>query len=222
MHDQDYDVIQRVLGGEKKAYAELIERHKDKALTLAVKILRNREDAEEALQDAFVRAFNALPRFEWKSSFSTWFYRIVYNVCVSGLSKRDKKQRVSIDDDDESGSVLELATEDAPPDLALESLELNTIVQEEIDKLPDAYGPTFTLFFIQEMSYDEIVEVTGLPLGTVKARLFRARMMLRNALVRRIGTQREGKRQEEVVPPPTMDLSENDGRRARRSGTHPY
>ncbi len=197
MHDQDYAVIQRVLGGEKKAYAELIDRHKDKALTLAIRILKNREDAEEALQDAFVRAFNALPRFEWKSSFSTWFYRIVYNVCVSGLSRKDKKQRISIDDEDESGNVLELAADEDPPDLAFESMELNAIVQEEIEKLPVAYGPTFTLFFVQEMSYDEIVEVTGLPLGTVKARLFRARMMLRNALVRRIGTHRAGRN---VIP----------------------
>ncbi len=199
MHDQDYAVVQRVLGGEKKAFAELVERHKDRALTLAIRILKNREDAEEALQDAFVRAFNALPRFEWKSSFSTWFYRIVYNVCVTGLGKRDKKQRISIDDEDESGNVVELPSEEVPPDLAFESSELNAIVQEEIDRLPEAYGPTFTLFFVQDMSYDEIVEVTGLPLGTVKARLFRARMMLRNALVQRMGAQREGKRQEKVA-----------------------
>ncbi len=189
MHDQDYAVIQRVIAGEKKAYAELVERHKDKALTLAIRILKNREDAEEALQDAFVRVFKALPRFEWKSSFSTWFYRIVYNVCVSGLSKKDKRQRISIDEEDESGNVLDLAADEPSPDLALESLEMSTIVQEEIDRLPEAYGPTFTLFFVQEMSYDEIVEVTGIPLGTVKARLFRARMMLCNALVRRIGTK---------------------------------
>jgi RNA polymerase sigma-70 factor (ECF subfamily) len=222
MHDQDHAVIQRILGGEKKAYAELVERHKDRALTLAVRILKNREDAEEALQDAFIRAFNALPRFEWKSSFSTWFYRIVYNVCVSGLSRRDRKQRISIDDEDESGSVLELASEETPPDLALESSELNAIVQEEIDRLPGAYGPTFTLFFVQEMSYDEVVEVTGLPLGTVKARLFRARVMLRNALVRRLGTQREGQSQEKATPSPAADSSTSDERRTRRSGTHPY
>lgn len=199
MRDQDYAVIQRVLAGEKKAFAELVERHKDKALTLALKILKSREDAEEALQDAFVRVFNALPRFEWKSTFSTWFYRIVYNVCISGLSKRDKKQNVSIDEDDESCAALELSSDDAPPDVALESAELRAIVQEEIDKLPEAYGSTFTLFFVQDMSYDEIVEVTGLPLGTVKAKLFRARMLLRDAVVRRIGIQREGKRQEKVA-----------------------
>jgi RNA polymerase sigma-70 factor (ECF subfamily) len=199
MHDQDYAVIQRILGGEKKAYAELVDRHKDKAMTLAMKMLKNREEAEEALQDAFVRAFNALPRFEWKSSFSTWFYRIVYNVCASDLSKRDEKQNLSINDDDDSGNGVELVSNEVPPDLALESSEMSAIVLEEIEKLPDAYGPTFALFFNQDMSYDEIVEVTGLPLGTIKARLFRARTLLRDAVLKRIGNQQEGKQQEKVA-----------------------
>lgn len=199
MHDQDYAVIQRILGGEKKAYAELVDRHKDKAMTLAMKMLKNREDAEEALQDAFVRVFNALPRFEWKSSFSTWFYRIVYNVCASKLSNRDEKQNLSINDDDDSGNGVELVSDEVPPDLALESSEMSAIVLEEIEKLPDAYGPTFALFFNQDMSYDEIVEVTGLPLGTIKARLFRARTLLRDAVVKRIGNQQVGKQQEKVA-----------------------
>ena len=199
MHDQDYAVIQRILGGEKNAYAELVDRHKDKAMTLAMKMLKNREESEEALQDAFVRAFNALPRFEWKSSFSTWFYRIVYNVCASELSKRDEKQNLSINDEDDSGIGIELVSDEVPPDLALESSELSAIVLEEIGKLPDAYGPTFALFLNQDMSYDEIVEVTGLPLGTIKARLFRARTLLRDAVVRRMGNQQVGKQQEKVA-----------------------
>ena len=67
----DEEIVRRVLAGEKRAFAELVERHKDKAMTLAFRMLKNREEAEEALQDAFVRAFYALPRFEWKASFST-------------------------------------------------------------------------------------------------------------------------------------------------------
>ena len=199
MHDQDYEVIRRILGGEKKAYAELVERHKDRAMTLALKMLKNREDAEEALQDAFIRVFNALPRFEWKSSFSTWFYRIVYNVCATELGKRDDRQLLSISEDEETGTSLDIVSDEIPPDLALESTELETIVAEEIGRLPDAYGPTFVLFFVQDMSYDEIVEVTGLPLGTVKARLFRARTLLRDAVARRIGKEQAGQRQERVA-----------------------
>jgi RNA polymerase sigma-70 factor (ECF subfamily) len=199
MQDQDFAIIQRVIGGEKKAYAELVDRHKEKAMTLAFKMLKNREDAEEALQDAFIRAFNALPRFEWKASFSTWFYRIVFNVCASALSKRGNEHQVSLQEKEEEEPALELASEDPLPDIALESSELSTIILEEIEKLPEAYGPTFTLLFVQDMTYEEIVQVTGLPLGTVKARLFRARAILRDAVVKRTGNSQEGTRQEKVA-----------------------
>src|SRR3989337_1506914 len=101
MANPDYETIQRILAGEKRAYADLVNRHKDRAMTLALRMLKNREDAEEALQDAFVRAFNALPRFEWKSSFSTWLYRIVYNVCATALGKRADAQHISLDADED-------------------------------------------------------------------------------------------------------------------------
>ncbi|MEK6650967.1 MAG: sigma-70 family RNA polymerase sigma factor, partial [Bacteroidota bacterium] len=154
---------------------------------LAVRMLRNRQDAEEALQDAFVRAFNALPRFEGRSSFGTWFYRIVYNVCSSALERRGTGVHVSLEREaDEGRGVVELPSEDLPPDLQLESSEAQKIVYEEVERLPGAYASTFMLFVVQEMSDDEIVEVTGLPLGTIKARLFRARMMLRTAVARRL------------------------------------
>ena len=221
MYDQDRAVVERILGGDKKAYAELVDRHKDKAMTLALKMLKDRQDAEEALQDAFVRVFNALPRFEWKSSFSTWFYRIVYNVCASELGKSTKPHEVSIQEDDEDAQIVELASTDTPPDIALESSELSGIILEEIEKLPDTYGPTFTLFYVQDLSYDEIVEVTGQPLGTVKARLFRARTLLRDAVVKRIGTI-EGSKRENVVPLPTRDSSMDNKHSARRNGTLPF
>jgi RNA polymerase sigma factor (sigma-70 family) len=89
MPDTDFETIQRILAGETQAYAKLVDRHKDRAMTLAMRLLKNRQDAEEALQDAFVRAFKALDRFEMKASFATWFYRIVFNVCSSALGKRD-------------------------------------------------------------------------------------------------------------------------------------
>ena len=181
MANPDYEIIQRILGGEKRAYAQLIDRHKDRAMTLALRMLKNREDAEEALQDAFVRAFNALPRFEWKSSFSTWFYRIVYNVCATILNRRGDEQFTSVHDDEEGPQ--ELPSTDVLPDSDYENTEFSQIVKQEIDKLPAVYASMLTLFLVQDMSYDEIVEATGLPLGTVKVRLFRARGMLRDNVV---------------------------------------
>ena len=185
MAKPDQEIIRRVLAGEKKAYAELVNRHKDKAMTLAMRMLRNREDAEEALQDAFVRAFHALPRFEWKASFSTWFYRIVYNVCATALGKKEEVYEISLQEEEER--EIELPSDELTPDVEYESTEFHEIVTDEIGKLPEAYASVVTLFFVQEMSYEEIVAVTGLPLGTVKVRLFRARMMLRESIASRLG-----------------------------------
>lgn len=187
MVESDVDIVQLVRSGDRKAYSRLVDRHKDRAMALAARMLRDRRDAEEALQDAFVRAFNALPRFEGRSSFATWFYRIVFNVCSSALERRGTDMHVPLQaETDEGTGQLELASDDLPPDLALESREAQRIVSEEIERLPEAYASTFTLFVVQELSYEEIVDVTGLPLGTVKARLFRARSMLRTAVARRL------------------------------------
>jgi RNA polymerase sigma-70 factor (ECF subfamily) len=152
-------------------------------------MLRDRRDAEEALQDAFVRAFQALPRFEGRSAFSTWLYRIVFNVCSSALERKGLST-VSLNPTPDEGELpIDPPTSDLPPDLQLESAEAQRVVLEEVERLPEAYGTTFTLFAVQELSYDEIVDVTGVPLGTVKARLFRARMMLREAVGRRLSLE---------------------------------
>lgn len=156
-------------------------------MTLALRMLRNREDAEEATQDAFVRAFRALPRFEWKSSFSTWFYRIVYNVCASQLSRRGDEVPVPLENADGEGPIG-LPSETDLPDLQYESQELGSLVAQELEALPGLYSTVCTLFFAHDMSYDQIVEVTGLPLGTVKVRLFRGRLLLRQAVARRLGS----------------------------------
>ena len=187
MPKPDQEIIRQILAGEKRAFAELIDRHKDRAMTLAMRMLRNREDAEEAIQDAFVRAFQALPRFEWKASFSTWLYRIVYNVCMTALGKKGDLPHLALGEDDERS--LDTPSADAPPDVEYESREFQSIVFDEIEKLPHLYATILTLFCIQEMGYEEIVEVTGLPLGTVKVRLFRARTMLRLAVGRRLGVR---------------------------------
>ena len=184
MHNSDAEIVKSVLSGDRSAYAELVDRHKEKAMTLAFRLLRNREDAEEAIQDAFVRAFKALPRFEWKSSFSTWLYRIVYNVCVTRLGKKGESLVQSLEEGGDQD--LDVPSESLPPDLQYESAEFVKIVEQEIESLPLLYGSICTLFFLSEMSYDQIAEVTGLPLGTVKVRLFRGRLILRDTIAKRL------------------------------------
>lgn len=178
------EIIQRVLAGERHAFQMLIERYSEKGMTLAVRILRNREDAEEALQDAFIRAYRSLGRFEGKSSFSTWFYRILFNVCASALRKRGEDIHLPLEGD--AGAARAVSSEDDRPDIRYHGVELDRIVAEEIDALPPVYGGVFTLFFVQEMAYEEIAQVTGVPVNTVKTRLFRARALLREGVSRRL------------------------------------
>jgi len=181
----DQQIIEGVIAGDKKAFSELVNRHKDRAMTLALRMLKNRQEAEEAVQDAFVRAFNALSRFEWRSSFSTWFYRIVYNVCSTSLSKRGEDIHISLNDQEED-MKRELRDTDPGPYAQVESSDIRGIVIDEIQNLPAIYSSVVTLFFLQELSYDEIVSVTGMPLGTVKAKLFRARLLLQKAVESRL------------------------------------
>lgn len=186
MPETEQDILQKVIQGDRKAYAEIVNRHQDKAMTLAMRLLRNRQDAEEAVQDAFVRAFHAVGRFEWRSSFSTWFYRIVYNVCLTTISRRDGRTRTTgpeVGDDD----IPDVEDPSPAPDVNFESAEIQRMILEEIDRLPGQYGALLTLFFVQELSHAEIVELTGMPLGTVKVRLFRGRALLRTALKERLG-----------------------------------
>ncbi len=183
MKQIDNDIIRKVIGSDTAAFAILVERYSGKGLSLALRFLQNREDAEEALQDAFVRAFHALNGFEFRSGFSTWFYRILYNVCMTAVNRKNRRPTMRELDED----ILENPASDPLPDSIAEHGEFRYIVEEEIRRLPPRYGAIVTLFFLGDQSYDEIAHVTGLPLGTVKNRLFRARAALKKAVIRQYG-----------------------------------
>ena len=185
----EQEIISRVLNGNTRSFADLVERHKDKAMTLAMRMLRNREEAEEAVQDAFVKAFNALGQFEKRSTFSTWLYRILFNVCSTMLSKHGEATQSLSSDKNEGELENEIPDFSEIPDSIVEGEEFRRLVIEALNELPPLYSGTATMFYLDDLSYEEIVTITGSPLGTVKARLFRARAMLRDGIVRRIGTE---------------------------------
>ncbi len=185
----DHEIINRVLGGNTRSFADLVERHKDKAMTLAMRMLRNREEAEEAIQDAFVRAFNALGQFEKRSTFSTWLYRILFNVCSTILSKRGEPLQSISSDKPEEEWRDEIPDLSEIPDSIVEGKEFRQQVIDSLNELPPLYSGIATMFYLDDLSYEEIVTITGSPLGTVKARLFRARALLRDGIIRRIGTE---------------------------------
>jgi RNA polymerase sigma-70 factor, ECF subfamily len=179
MADHDTEIVQRVVRGEAHAYRLLVEGYQDRALSLASRILRNRQEAEELVQDAFVRAYRNLHRFRGDAKFSTWFYRIVYNCCLTALrDRRQAPERVDFEED-----VLNHRDDGEDPFASvaeeIETQDLHAIVARELARLPVAYRAVMTLFYQEELSYEEIAEVLGAPLGTVKTNLFRGRDVLR-------------------------------------------
>ena len=143
----DHEIINRVFGGNTRSFAELVERHKDKAMTIAMRMLRNREEAEEAVQDAFVRAFNALGRFEKRSTFSTWLYRILFNVCSTSLSKHGEPVQSISSGDNEEGHEDEIPDFSEIPDSIVEGEEFRTACYRGAERVPPLYGelpPCFT------------------------------------------------------------------------------
>ncbi len=181
MPQTDLELIREVQSGRVESFRTLVERHKDRAFTLAVRMLRKRSDAEEALQDAFLRAFHALDEFRGEAKFTTWFYRILTNVCLTRLERsRSDTGSFSFQDD---GELPEPRSDDLLPDEALEQQEFVEAVTKEIGAMPERYRLVLTLYYMQELSYEEMGSVLGLPSGTVKTHLFRARALLRNAVV---------------------------------------
>jgi RNA polymerase sigma-70 factor (ECF subfamily) len=176
----DEQLIERIRQGDVRRFADLVDRHKDRALTVAVRLLRRREDAEEAVQDAFVRAFRALADFRGDSKFSTWFYRILYNTCMTRIRRAGEAPGISLDDPEAGLSMVGLATEADDPLESLDRAETRAIIAEEMSRLPERFRVPVTLFYVNDMSYEEIAEVLDAPVGTVKTNLFRGRVALRD------------------------------------------
>ncbi len=185
----DQEIIKKVLGGEKQHFARLIDRYKDRAFALAVRMLRNREDAEEAAQDAFIRAYHALGTFQGNAKFGTWFYRILYNVCLTRLGrKKDEFLATEYDDQEEYARAAEESFQALDADLEMKDLVSH--IHRAIESLPQKYGTVLSLFYLQELSHQEICEVTALPLGTVKVHLFRARALLQERLQKELAAEK--------------------------------
>ena len=157
-------------------------------MTLAVRFVGSREEAEELVQDAFLRAFRSLDRFRGEAKFSTWFYRILYNLCMTKVSRAKTKPGMRANDGDDERSLDTLVVDDDNPTIheQLEQKEMQEMIAAEIDRLPAHYKSAIMLFYVQEMSYEEICKVQDLPLGTVKTNLFRGRNLLREQMISKL------------------------------------
>lgn len=165
----DLQLIDRVLAGEQNVYAQLVERYKSYAFTIALKVLNVRQDAEEAAQDAFIKAYHNLAKFNREAKFSTWLYRIVFNTSVS--LRRTRK--VTFQDIPESAVAPGYDTEKT-----LEKSDRKRFIEAGLARLNEADRVALTLFYLKELSLEEIGDITGMPANTVKVRIHRARLRL--------------------------------------------
>lgn len=174
--DQIY--IDKVLQGDTNAFAYLINKYKDMAYTLAIKIVKSHEDAEEVAQDSFLKAYEKLDSFKGNSKFSTWLYTIVYRNSITKIRKK-KVATSGIDD-----YVMDNYSEghEFPQLEAIKNGEQQKYVREAIDRLPEKDALLITLFYMNESSVEEIEQITSLTQSNIKVKLFRARKKLNTEL----------------------------------------
>jgi RNA polymerase sigma-70 factor (ECF subfamily) len=170
---EDGDLIAATLAGHTESFGMLVERYDRAVYNLALRTLRDAEEAKDATQEAFFKGFRSLRTFRPGAKFSTWIFSIAYHACCDRLAVRKRYTDAELPD---------RADESAGPDTLAERGDDARRLREAIDSLPEKYRIVITLYHLQGRQYDEIAKVLGLPMGTVKTHLFRAKDLLRRYL----------------------------------------
>lgn len=179
-NDQHY--INQIIEGDTNAFSVLVERYKDLVYTLTLRMLKNREEAEEVSQDTFIKAYKSLSKFKGDSKFSTWIYKIAYRTSLDRIKKNKKYiNDVAIDEFTEH----QIKTIDNALD-NLEEQEQSKAIQDCIALLPNDDSFLLTLFYFDDMSLDEISKVVDLTPNNVKVKIFRSRKKLASILKKRL------------------------------------
>ncbi len=175
--ETDKELVRRVKKGDKQAFDLLFSRYQHKILNLVARYLRSPEDVEDVAQEAFIKAYRALPRFRGDSAFYTWLYRIAINTAKNHLVARGRRPP-SMDVDVEEAEFMDGADalkEGESPEAALTRDELSQAIDRAISALPDDLRSAVTLREFDGLSYEQIAEIMDCPVGTVRSRIFRAR-----------------------------------------------
>lgn len=184
--EEDLAVVEAVLAGDTAAYRGLVEKYQNRVYSLVYGVVRNREDARDLTQDAFVKAFNNLKTFRTEASFYTWLYRIAMNVGIDFVRKKKRrKTSAGFDEDiasrDQEGGIDEVHHADSPSK-NLERKQLYGRIMDALETLPEDQKQVILLRELEGLSYKEIGEVMGIPEGTVMSRLFYARKKMQGLL----------------------------------------
>lgn len=188
-HHDDHNLVRRAQDGDDTAFSELVHRHKKNAMKLAMSILRNREDAEDEVQNAIWKAYQHIGQFQQDAKFSTWLTRIVVNQCLMRIRKQKRSRLLHMDDvliGEEMGT-LELPDSRPSPEEILASSEVSEVLKLEIRRIPPLLRNIFVLRDIQRLSMSDAADQLGISVAAAKSRLLRARKELRARMDRHTG-----------------------------------
>ncbi len=170
--------VEKVLSGNTSAFAYFVNQYQGMAINIAYRICENMQDAEDVVQESFVKAYKNLHTFRLESKFSTWFYRIVFNTAVTFTNAK-----IWVIDDEVDTVAIDLSS-DFDTTSQIEKNEKSEVVSHVLRKMPKAYGLMLSLFYLEYNSIKEIAEITGLNNSNVKVMLFRARGMFKELITK--------------------------------------
>lgn len=181
----DGELIVTAIAGHEDGFEELVRRYQRPITNYVYRMLNNYDAALDVTQEVFIKVYNSLARYSSEYKFSTWLYRIAHNAAIDYIRRNSVNQQ-SIEAENADGSYqLQLESPNPTPEQERERSEWRTEIETVVKCLPTVYRDLIVLRHAQDLSYDEIAEITNLPLGTVKNRLFRAREMMRDIFVER-------------------------------------
>jgi len=179
----DKQLIDQILRGENRAFGVIIKNTENLVAQVVFKMIPVAEDRKDLAQDIYLRVFHNLAGFKFQSKLSTWIAQIAYNACLSWIEKKKLVLPGTLEEEDMYTVPKESYSFSIETETRLTQKELSMILRKEIEGLPAIYQTLITLFHNESMSYDELSQITGLPDGTVKSYLFRARKMLKENLL---------------------------------------
>jgi RNA polymerase sigma-70 factor (ECF subfamily) len=181
--DEDQVLIKKTLKGSKRAFEELMRKYDKKIFSFVVRMVRNEEVAVDLTQDFFIKIFTVMDKYNFEYKFSTWAYRICYNLVIDHIRK-NQAQVDSLDDESVSPRDM-LGSENVSKDDGFKTLaraETRDYVWRVVDQIPLKFRELILLRYIQDLKYEEIAEITSLPVGTVKNRIFKAKEILKQEM----------------------------------------
>lgn len=181
----DYDLVLKAMEGDQHAFADLLDRYRDSVYYMLLKMVNNKDDADDLTIEAFGKAFNRLHLYTPNFAFSTWLFKIASNNCIDFIRKK-KKNTMSIDtafaSDDGDDMYMDLRSDVLDPEELAIKEQKEKLMRDVVQKLKPRYRQLIEMRYFQQLAYEEIAEQLDLPLGTVKAQLFRARDLLYQVL----------------------------------------